>query len=204
LVQQQAIDKGSYVVILGDFNDFDSTISDPAKSVPISQVLNILKSPSSSQSILEEPAAVTLYNANAFVTSQANRYSCWYDKDGNCNTVGPDEFSLIDHVLISPELKTLLTSTDMGHQYFAPLCYSKYSDHWPITITISTKTMESEANFESEETNQPLKPDTRSPGLVVGITVGGVFIILGAIAIYWVVKKFIGVPSERERMPLMN
>ncbi len=52
------------------------------------------------------PMAVTLYNGNAFVTDKANRYSCWYDKDGNCNTIGPDEKSLIDHVLMSPGNRT--------------------------------------------------------------------------------------------------
>lgn len=41
----QAFANGFSVVTLGDFNDFDPTVRDAADSIPISQVLDIVRDP---------------------------------------------------------------------------------------------------------------------------------------------------------------
>ena len=45
MVEQQASSVGSYVVVMGDMNDFDNTVKDASGNMPISQVLNILRDP---------------------------------------------------------------------------------------------------------------------------------------------------------------
>ena len=109
VIKSQGVDKGHQIIVMGDLNgifssnlyhliisDFDGNITDPAGSAPISQVLNILKHPDSS---------TTLFNSVSSMLFKENRYSAWWDKDSSCNETGPEELSLIDHVIISQGTK---------------------------------------------------------------------------------------------------
>jgi len=89
-----ALANGSSVIVLGDLNDFDPSVQDAAGSVAISKTLQILRDPIASR------AGDELTNAAGYVSSASNRYTCWWDKDSNCNSAG-DELTMIDHVLIS-------------------------------------------------------------------------------------------------------
>jgi len=112
---------GSNVIVLGDVNDFDPTVQDAADSVPISGVLNILKSTS-------------LINMAAEIKDVSQRYSCWYDANSNCK-VDPHELTMIDHLLVSKDLKLSITSAEYFHGYNAS-CNGLISDHWPVVVTL--------------------------------------------------------------------
>jgi hypothetical protein len=67
-------------------------VRDAADSVPISNVLNILKEQPSSNS--------ELVNVAAEISDRNQRYSCWYDANDNCEH-DPHELTMIDHLLLS-------------------------------------------------------------------------------------------------------
>jgi len=126
LAKAEAIDKKNYLVMLGDLNDYDPTFLDANNDVPISTVLTILKTNPTT-------GAEYMLNVNSQITPQAERYSCWWDRDNNCK-VGPNELSLIDHLLISKELKGLISQNTIAHSAFNASCHSFYSDHWPVIV----------------------------------------------------------------------
>jgi len=110
-----------HLIILGDVNDFDGSVQDASNNKPISSVLDILKG-NSLMNIAEE------------VTPVAERYSCWYDANGNCK-LDPHELSMIDHLLLSSDLRGILSDADFYHGY-SPSCTSLFSDHWPVVATL--------------------------------------------------------------------
>jgi len=114
----------SHIVILGDINDYDPDILDASGSVPISQVLKILK-------------GTTLTNMAGNIREIPQRYSAWYNKNGGCNSNDAD-LSMIDHVLISKDLSFSQSSYYHG---YPPSCNSYDSDHWPGTVTINTNNL---------------------------------------------------------------
>jgi len=124
LVEEQVFSQGlKNVIVLGDYNDYDPSVSDPAGDVPISQVLPIIKNQ-------RKP----LYNIAQNVTNVANRWSCWYDKNNNCKDDGSKEHTLIDHILISDDMRSMVSSVSFYHGY--PAQCSFYSDHYPVILDL--------------------------------------------------------------------
>jgi len=124
LIQLQAFDKGiTRVVVLGDYNDYDPSVPDPAGDVPISHALEIIK---------DQPKR--MYNLNARVTTLANRWSCLYDKNNDCKDGGASEHTLIDHVVVSEDVNKMVTGVDIYHGY--PGACELYSDHYPIIVDL--------------------------------------------------------------------
>jgi len=119
---------GHSVVVLGDVNDFDETVPDASGNLPISTVLDLLRNPLPSKSGDE------LTNVASLVHEQSQRYSCWYDRDSDCN-IAHDELSMIDHLLISNDLVPLITDAYMDHSYKAA-CNTYESDHWPVIVQL--------------------------------------------------------------------
>jgi len=128
LGQKEARDNGYHLAMMGDFNDFDPTFLDAAGDVPISQVLEILKSDKSGKQVM--------LNAMSEIPSQANRWSCWYDKNSDCKHV-TGEHTLIDHVLVDQGLASLISEARVALDAYAPTCGSYYSDHWPALVTFA-------------------------------------------------------------------
>jgi len=116
--------KDSYIVVLGDMNDFDPDIVDASEDVPISQVLNILK-------------GTELTNVAMKIQDVSQRYSCWYDRNANCQN-DEGELTMIDHLLISKDLP--FVDSHYYHGY-PPSCNTLDSDHWPVLATIDIKKM---------------------------------------------------------------
>jgi len=125
LAQEQAIDNGYNYIILGDLNDFDSTFLDAANDVPISQVLQILKS--------NEKGAITMTNVASQITPQSARWSCWWDQNGDCEH-SPHEHSLIDHILVSNSMSNYVADVGVALDLFNGSCNSYESDHWPVWV----------------------------------------------------------------------
>jgi len=126
LVASEGFGQGHSVVVLGDLNDFDRKVKDAANSAPISQVLDIIRDP------VKTLEGDELVNVATYAKVQREVYSNWYDRQEDCNPT-PDEFSLIDHLLVSTDLADLVLEGWMDHSY-EPLCNTIESDHWPVLV----------------------------------------------------------------------
>lgn len=107
------------VIVLGDFNDYDSEILDSNSNLPKSSVLDILKIDGRLHSVAEW-------------ISQQNRYSEWYDENGNCKS-SSNEFSMIDHILVTPLLFSRIQQAFIYHGY-SEECGTYQSDHFPVIV----------------------------------------------------------------------
>jgi len=120
------VERGYEIMVLGDFNDFDAEISDLNDNVPSSRVLRILKGLDG-----KYVGQYTLYNT-AELMSQGERWTDWWDQNEDLVS-SPNEFSMIDHVLVSSFLKTKILNVSVYHGYKE--FYGKYdSDHYPVIV----------------------------------------------------------------------
>lgn len=113
------------VIIVGDYNDYDGVVLDVNNDMPISRVLQFMKSSRS-------PALNTV----ATIVSKSNRYSSWWDKNSNC-VVTSDELTTIDHILVSNGLWSKVANGTYAHDYSAS-CTNFFPDHWPVLVTFNT------------------------------------------------------------------
>ena len=112
------IHKGYEIIVSGDLNDFDGVILDANSNKPISSVLNILKG--------------GVLRTVGEKIPQNDRFSDWYDKNGNCQSTN-DEFSQLDHILVSSKLYDHISSAFMYHGY-KEYCGTYDSDHYPVVV----------------------------------------------------------------------
>ncbi|MEM6327379.1 MAG: endonuclease/exonuclease/phosphatase family protein [Bacteroidota bacterium] len=116
--------QGREVVVLGDFNDFDPDVLDRAGSVPVTDVMAIIKSAGPGP---EDD----LRNVLADVP-QAERFTALYDRDRD-EIIEEGELSAIDHILLSPGLYARLREV-----VFAPLHDPlEVSDHFPLAVSLA-------------------------------------------------------------------
>jgi exonuclease III len=123
------IQNGYEVVIMGDLNDFDGKVLDKNSNKPISRVLEILKGNSGNN-----PGKYTLINV-AEKMKQSERWTDWWDKNSNCVS-SPDEFSSIDHVLMTPFLYSKVQNVFVYHGY-DEFCGKYNSDHYPLIVDMA-------------------------------------------------------------------
>jgi endonuclease/exonuclease/phosphatase family metal-dependent hydrolase len=116
------------LILAGDMNDFDAEIEDANNNQPTSIVLNILKGLSGDYAFTYE-----LSSAAAFV-SQSERYTDWWDPNGDCKS-SPNEMSMLDHVLMTPNLINKVKNVLMPHTY-SEYCGTYNSDHFPIIVDL--------------------------------------------------------------------
>jgi exonuclease III len=126
----QYISKGYEIIILGDFNDFDGEIIDANNNKPTSRVLDIIKGKFG-----------TYKDKYELKTAEENipqnlRFSDWWDKNGNCEST-PTEFSLIDHILITPFLYDKIQKAYI-YQGYTEFCGTYNSDHYPMIIELDS------------------------------------------------------------------
>lgn len=114
------------IIVIGDMNDFDGDILDMNSNKPISSVLEILKG---SKGIHKGNYSLT--NIASFV-EQSKRYSDWWDEDENCLS-SMNEFSMIDHILVSSFLFNKIKKVEFYHTY-KEFCGKYESDHFPIIV----------------------------------------------------------------------
>ena len=114
------------VILMGDLNDYDGVVLDSNKDIPTSNVLNILKGAAG-----DYAGAYTLETAAQKVT-QSERYTDWWDPNGDCKS-SANEMSMIDHVLMTPNLLDKVVDVFMPHPY-SEYCGTYNSDHYPIVV----------------------------------------------------------------------
>jgi exonuclease III len=120
---------GYDIIMIGDFNDYDGIVLDVNSNIPTSQVLEILKGNSG------ELANTYQLSSVATNMQQSERFSDWWDSDNNCATASSKDYSMIDHILVTENIKKYITNTFIYHGY--PEYCGKYdSDHYPVIIDL--------------------------------------------------------------------
>ena len=120
---------GYEIIMMGDFNDFDKEIPDLNNNTPISLVLDTLKGYNGIYANMYQ-----LYSIGDFV-SQTQRFTEWWDANGNCED-DSNEFSAIDHILVSKKLQQYISNVEYIHSYNES-CNTLESDHYPIMVTFN-------------------------------------------------------------------
>jgi len=118
-------DQGHEIVILGDVNDFDSTVCDAAGNEPRSCVDLLFKD------LDPEAEGEELVNAASSLL-QDLRYTYWYDENRNGIDDGSEEHSMIDHVYVTRDLAAQIVDVRIDHQAYEA---RTVSDHWPVIVT---------------------------------------------------------------------
>jgi len=123
------VSKGYEIIFLGDLNDFDAEVIDANNNKPISMVLDILKGYAGIHS-----GEYKLFNIATNI-GQEERFTDWYDKNADCIS-SSNEFSMIDHVLVTPNLEKKIVNTFIYHDY-PEYCGTMNSDHYPVVLDFS-------------------------------------------------------------------
>ncbi len=122
------ISEGYEVIMMGDFNDWDNLIPDLNSNKPISQVLDILKGNKGQYANKYQLLSV------GEKIPQSQRYSEYWDSNSDCK-VTSNEFSMIDHILLTQNLFNKITNTFIFHVYPHSCEGSSYnSDHDPVVV----------------------------------------------------------------------
>ena len=119
--------RGYEIIMLGDFNDYDAEVQDINDSKPTSMVLDILKGGAG------DLAGTYRLNNIAERMEQKDRYSDWWDSDGNCNTASQKDYSMIDHVLVTDAIEQYVADVFIYHGY-NEYCGKYNSDHYPVVV----------------------------------------------------------------------
>ena len=123
------INKDYEVIMLGDFNDYDAEVMDLNNDKPASMVLDILKGIQGDFAGLYE-----LYNI-AEEIPQKERFSDWWDSDNNCNTASQNDYSMIDHILVTDAIRHNVYNAFIYHGY-DEYCGKYNSDHYPVVVDL--------------------------------------------------------------------
>ena len=118
---------GYEIIVLGDFNDYDAQVKDVNNNKPTSRVLDIIKGYDG-----DHAGSYELYNI-AEEIQQKERYSDWWDSDNNCNTASQNDYSMIDHILVTDALKYNIVNSFIYHGY-DEFCGKYNSDHYPVVV----------------------------------------------------------------------
>lgn len=123
-VVKQYLTDGKQVIVIGDINDYDADIKDINGNIPISNVLKMLK--------YED----NLLNIFSGATDTENFYTNWWDSDGDCSTASIHDYSMIDHILVTPTIYDSITSAFIYHAY-DEYCGKIDSDHYPVVVDLT-------------------------------------------------------------------
>ena len=124
------INKDYEIIMMGDFNDYDAELLDVNDNKPISKVLDILKG--------KEGTYKEKYQLESVAEEvvQEERFSDWWDSDNNCNTASMKDYSMIDHVLVTENLRKNIINVFFYHGY-KEYCGKYNSDHFPVVVDFS-------------------------------------------------------------------
>lgn len=117
------------VIMIGDFNDYDAEVLDINNNTPTSIVLDILKGSSG-----EYANKYILYNAAEYL-NKTDRYTNWWDSDSNCNTSYKEDYSMIDHILVTKSIQKYIQKVFVYHGY-DEYCGKYNSDHYPVIVDL--------------------------------------------------------------------
>lgn len=122
-----SIESGYDILFAGDLNDYDGLVLDINNHKPISAVLDILKGNKG------DYAGKYALKSVAERIDHPYRFSNWWNSDGNCCTTDMEDFSMIDHVLVSESLFDKISNAFIYHGY-KEYCGKWNSDHYPVVV----------------------------------------------------------------------
>lgn len=130
VIRDLAVDltkQGRQVIVLGDFNDWDGAPDsrDFKDDKPISTVLATIRG--------MDPANPNdnLVSAASFMPKES-RYSDFWDQNNDNVIQSPQEFSMIDHILLSPALAAEVEDAYIPHDEDPRVV----SDHFPVVVRL--------------------------------------------------------------------
>jgi len=123
------IDAGYEIIVLGDMNDYDNEVLDVNSDRPLSRTLDFLKGIDGEKKRLYELTNV------AYKVPKEERYSDWWDSDNNCATSSPNDYSMIDHVLVTDNILDRVKDVYIYHGYLE-YCDKMNSDHYPVVVEL--------------------------------------------------------------------
>ena len=121
--------EGYEVIMLGDFNDYDGEVLDVNNNKPTSKVLEILKGHEG-----EYAGLYKLHNI-AEEIKRNERFTDWWDSDNNCSTASQNDYSMIDHILVTDNIRHNILDAFIYHGY-SEYCGKYDSDHYPVVIDL--------------------------------------------------------------------
>ena len=127
-VRQAAIgltDEGYDLIVWGDMNDYDGVDGDLLDHQPITDVLQRIRG------VAREIKRDDLTNVIARLPAE-QRYTAFWDQDHDGEIDAPEEFSAIDHILLSPALSVRVTGVEIDHSFDPRVV----SDHFPIIVRL--------------------------------------------------------------------
>ena len=121
------IQRNYEIIVVGDMNDYDAEVEDVNNHNPTSRVLDFIKG-------LDGDKKNKYYLTNiAYRLDTTERYSDWWDSDNNCNTSSKDDYSMIDHVLVTSSIDKYIDRVFIYHDY-DEYCGKWDSDHYPVVV----------------------------------------------------------------------
>jgi hypothetical protein len=93
--------------------------------MPVTNVLHIIKS------LGTVTTSDDLFNVVEFVP-KANRYTAFWDQNDNFLIEADREYTSIDHILLSPELRPKVDFVDIPHNYDPRYM----TDHFPVVVQL--------------------------------------------------------------------
>jgi exonuclease III len=115
------------IIVIGDLNDYDGKVLDINNNQPNSRVLDFIKG------LDGEKKNLYLLTNVAVNIEQQERYSDWWDSDNNCSTNLVEDYSMIDHVLVTNKIFKYIKNVFIYHGY-KEYCGKFDSDHYPVII----------------------------------------------------------------------
>ena len=117
------------VIMIGDFNDYDSEVLDINNNIPNSKVLDTLKG------LYGKYQNKYTLSSVAETIKKNERFSDWWDSDNNCSTSSIKDYSMIDHILVTNTIKKYISNTFIYHGY-KEYCGKYNSDHYPVVVDL--------------------------------------------------------------------
>ncbi|KAL0237647.1 hypothetical protein PCE1_001041 [Barthelona sp. PCE] len=114
-----------YVCVLGDFNDYDSTVPDQAGNLAASRASAFLKD-----------SAMGLFSVSEFA-DKSERWTSWWNKHHDGKDHGGKEHTQIDHILLDNRMRGAVKSVAYDHNHKTGDGYF-VSDHWGMWVTLDT------------------------------------------------------------------
>merc|ERR1712070_774125 len=135
-LKQSTAGQDAHAIILGDYNTFNNDALDVNGNQAIDKTVDIIEA-----SLSDVGIAGTGYDVVGDVPV-SERYSEWWDRNGDCaydpfGAAGSSEVSLLDHLVVSPALRELISDVTIHHDW-PGTCLSNggyWSDHYPVSVT---------------------------------------------------------------------
>ena len=123
---RDSVNNDHYVIIAGDYNDYDDIIKDRNNNVPTSQVTKIIRE------------SGDLMNVASMIHNQSKRWTSWWNYYNDCSYRMDMDISMIDMIYVSKDIYNKIIHVTIDHSYING-CDNIYSDHYPIIMTLNTK-----------------------------------------------------------------